>query len=117
MAGGEGRGEGAGGAGVGRRRGQAGTVAGGRVGELLRVPLREPWVGAAHGHRRGSGAPTGHAGGHVDALSPHHHGALLVGVLLLGVLLLALAQVVVEVLALTLGQHLGVEGSLQQQTP
>lgn len=111
MAGGQRGGEGAGGAGVGRRRGQAGTVAGGRVGELLRVPLREPRVGAAHGHRRGSGAPAGHVGGHVDALSPHHHGALLVGVLLL-----ALAQVVVEVLALTLGQHLGVEGSLQQQT-
>lgn len=73
-----------------RRRGQAGTVAGGRVGELLRVALREPRVGAAYGHRRRSGAPAGHVRWHVDALSPHHHGTLLVHVLLL-LLLLALA--------------------------
>jgi len=79
-----------------RRRGQAGTVAGGRVGELLRV-------GAARGHRRGGGAP---AGRHADTLRSHHHGVLL--------LLLALAEVVAEVLALTLGQHLSVEGSLQE---
>lgn len=85
MAGGEGGGEGAGGAGVRRRRGQAGTVAGRRVRELLRVSLREPRVGAAHGHRRRGGASVGH----VDALGPHHHGTLLVHVLLL--LLLALA--------------------------
>lgn len=116
MAGGERGGEGTGGAGMRRRRwrrrGQAGTVAGGRVGELLRVSLREPRVGAAHGHRRGSGAPGGHARRHVDALGPHHHGTLLVHVLLL----LALAYLVVEVLALTLGQHLGVEGSLCEET-
>lgn len=91
-----------------RRGGQAGTVAGARVGELLRAALREPRVGAAHGHRRGGGAP----GGRVDALRAHHHGALLVYVLLL-LLLLALAEVVAEVLALPLGQHLNVEGSLQ----
>lgn len=88
-AGGERGGERAGGAGVRRRGGQAGTVAGGRVGELLRVALRETRVGAADGHRRRSGAPAGHGGRHVDALSPHHHGTLLVNVLLL--LLLALA--------------------------
>ena len=93
-----------------RRRGQASTVAGGRVGELLRVALREARVGAADGHGRGRGAPAGH----VEALRPHHHGTLVVQVLLL--LLLALAEVVAEVLALTLGQHLGVEGSLQEET-
>lgn len=95
MAGGERGGEGAGGAGVRRwrrrRRGQAGTVAGGLVGELLRVALREPWVGASYGHRRGSGAPTRHVRRHIDALSPQHHGTLLVHVLLLLLLLLALA--------------------------
>lgn len=91
MAGGERGGEGAGGTGMRRRRGQAGTVAGGWVRELLWVALREPRVGATYGHRRRSGAPAGHVGRHVDALSPHHHGTLLVHVLLLHVLLLLLA--------------------------
>lgn len=115
MAGGERGGKGAG---RGRRRwrGQAGTIAGGRVGELLRVALWETWVGAPHGHRHRGGAPAGHARRHVDALGPHHHGALLVHVLLLLLLLpLALAEVVAEVLALPLGQHLGVEGSLVKE--
>lgn len=108
MAGGQGGGEGAGGTGMRRwRRGQACTVAGGRVLELLQVALRQTCIGAAHGHRGRRGAPCRHVGGEVDALSPHHHGALLVRVLL------PLAQVVVEVLALTLGQHLSVEISLQ----
>lgn len=116
MAGGERGGEGAGGAGMRRwrRRRQTGTVAGGWIGKLLWVALWETRIGATHGHRRRSGAPAGHVRWHVDALSPHHHGTLLVHVLL--VLLLPLAQVVAEVLALTLGQHLGVEGSLRDQT-
>lgn len=88
MAGGVRGGEGAGGAWM-RRRGQACTVAGGRVGELLRVALREPRVGTTHGHWRRCSAPSGHIGWHVDALSAHHHGTLLLHVLLL--LLLALA--------------------------
>lgn len=90
------------------RGGLAGTVAGGRVGELLLAPLLlllQPWVAS-------TAAAARHAGRHADALSPHHHSALLVGVLLL---LLPLTQVVVEVLALALGQHLGVEVSLYGQ--
>ena len=70
------------------RRGQATTVAGGWVGELLRIALREAWVGAADGHRGGSGAPAGHVRRHVDALSPHHHGTLVVQVVVVVLLLL-----------------------------
>lgn len=65
--------------------------------------------GAMPGDCEGSTAPAAEAmlGGGVEALGPHQHGSL-VDVLL--------AQDVTQVLPLSLGQHLSIQGSLEGQT-
>jgi len=100
QAGGERRGERAG---RGRWRGQActGTVAG-RIGELLRVGLGDP--GVTH-------ASASHVGRQVETLGPHGHAPLLLN--LLGLLLLPLSQVITQQLPLALGQHLSIDGPLE----
>lgn len=105
QAGGERGGEGAG---RGRWRSQActGTVAG-RVGELLGVGLGDPRV---------THASSGHVGGQVEARAPHGHAPLLLDLLgLLDLLLLLpLPQVITQQLPLTLGQHLSIDGPLEE---